>query len=74
MLVTKVGGLAEIVPHGVIGYTVAPEANDIADALTDFYENNRQELFEKNVIKEKSKYAWNKLTAQIDSLYHNIKS
>ena len=30
MLVTKVGGLAEIVPHGVIGYAVAPESSEIA--------------------------------------------
>lgn len=74
MLVTKVGGLAEIVPHGLIGYAVAPEANAIADALYDFYEHNRQEYFEKNVINEKSKYTWNKLTAQINTLYNNIKS
>ncbi|NLE63707.1 MAG: glycosyltransferase [Bacteroidales bacterium] len=73
MLVTKVGGLAEIVPHGLIGYAVAPQVNDIADALYDFFEHNRQESFEKNVINEKSKYAWNKLTAQINSLYNNIK-
>lgn len=73
MLVTKVGGLAEIVPHGLIGYAVDPQVNDIANALYDFFEHNRQESFEKNVINEKSKYAWNKLTAQINSLYNNIK-
>ncbi|HQB20338.1 MAG TPA: glycosyltransferase, partial [Bacteroidales bacterium] len=73
MLVTKVGGLAEIVPHGVIGYAVAPESSEIAASLVDFYENNRQEIFEKNIIKEKNKYAWNILTAKIQSLYELIK-
>jgi glycosyltransferase involved in cell wall biosynthesis len=72
MLVTKVGGLAEIVPHGVIGYAVAPESSEIAASLVDFYENNRQEIFEKNIIKEKNKYAWNILTAKIQSLYELI--
>lgn len=73
MLVTKVGGLAEIVPHGVIGYATAPDSQEIAEALLDFYENNRQQPFETNVIKEKDKYAWDKLTGKIQSLYQTIK-
>ncbi|MDD2622084.1 MAG: glycosyltransferase [Bacteroidales bacterium] len=68
MLVTKVGGLAEIVPHGLIGYTLAPDAKTIAEALVDFFENNRQAEFESNVIKEKNKYAWSKLTEKIIAL------
>jgi len=72
MLVTKVGGLAEIVPHGIIGYAVAPDAKEIADALVDFYENQRQQNFEANVIKEKDKYSWDKLTTKIQSLYEKI--
>ena len=41
MLVTNVGGLAEIIPDGKIGYVVEPEIREIADALVDFYENDR---------------------------------
>jgi len=73
MLVTKVGGLAEIIPHGIIGYAVAPDTNEIADALVDFYENQRQQTFEANVIKEKDKYSWTRLTTKIQSLYQEIK-
>ncbi len=72
MLVTTVGGLAEIVIHNVIGYAVEPESNAIAASLVDFYENNRQTTFENNVTKEKDKYAWNILTEKINLLYKTI--
>jgi len=39
MLVTNVGGLAEIVPDGKVGYVVQPNATAIADAINDFYDN-----------------------------------
>ncbi len=62
MLVTNVGGLAEIVPHGKVGYVVTPNALSIADALVDFYENRREKLFSENAKIEKEKYAWSKLS------------
>ena len=65
MLVTNVGGLAEIVPNGKIGYVVEPNPQKIADALVDYFENNREAEFSKNMIDEKKKYAWNKMTATI---------
>ena len=37
MLVTDVGGLAELIPAGVVGYVVPPTAGAIADAVVDFY-------------------------------------
>ncbi len=62
MLVTNVGGLPEIVPNGKIGYVVEPDAQQIADALFDYFANDRETTFSQNVITEKSKYAWNNLT------------
>ena len=41
MLVTNVGGLDEIVPDGKVGYTVHPDVRSIADALVDFFGNQR---------------------------------
>ena len=69
MLVTDVGGLREIVPDGVVGYVVEPQPDKIADAICDFYDNDRKEFFEKNIIEEKKKYEWSKMTATIMSLY-----
>lgn len=68
MLVTNVGGLSEIVPDGKIGYVVEPDAQQIADALCDFYQNNRQPDFETNIVEEKKKYAWSRMTETIDGL------
>lgn len=71
MLVTNVGGLAEIVPHGKIGYVVEPDVNQIADALVDFFQNDKQTLFEQNIVEEKQKYAWNKMTDAIAELFND---
>ena len=43
MLVTDVGGLAEIIPHKKLGYVTSLEPNSVADAIVDFYTNNREE-------------------------------
>jgi len=58
MLVTNVGGLPEIVPDGAVGYVVAPQANEIADALVDFFEKKREKTFIENIKAEKEKYGW----------------
>lgn len=65
MLVTDVGGLAEIVPHGSVGYVVKPDVDEIADALTDFFKNNRQEEFTEGILKEKKKYSWSNMTRSV---------
>ena len=63
MLVTNVGGLGEIVHHGKMGYAVAPEADAIADAILDYFNNDRKDAFVEYLRKEKTKYEWSKLTA-----------
>jgi glycosyltransferase involved in cell wall biosynthesis len=65
MLVTNVGGLAEIVPHGKVGYVVAPESAEIADALVDFVDNHTDADYRKGILEEKAKYAWSNMTAQL---------
>ncbi len=69
MLVTNMEKLADIVPNGVVGYVVEPNAKDIADAIVDFYENDRREDFERNVVLEKQKYSWVNLTKTIETLF-----
>ncbi|MBO7134285.1 MAG: glycosyltransferase [Bacteroidales bacterium] len=69
MLVTNVKKLADIVPNGVVGYVVEPNAQSIADALVDFYENDRRETFERNVAVEKQKFSWSNLTKTIKTLF-----
>jgi glycosyltransferase involved in cell wall biosynthesis len=70
MLVTDVGGLSEIVPDGKCGYVVKPEPVCIADAIIDYFSNNRQEEFTKNVREEKNKFTWSRLTSTIVDIYN----
>ncbi len=73
MLVTDVGGLREIVPDGKVGYVVEPEPKKIADAICDFYDNDRKKFFEANIVEEKKKYEWSKMTETIMKLYKETK-
>jgi D-inositol-3-phosphate glycosyltransferase len=68
MLVTNVGGLPEIVPNGKAGYVTEPNAKEIADAIIDFYENNRKEAFHEFVKEEKKKFAWETMVNGIKEL------
>jgi glycosyltransferase involved in cell wall biosynthesis len=72
MLVTNVGGLSEIIADGKIGYVVEPKIQDIADALVDFYENDRMTEFETNMIEEKKKFSWSNMVDTFLSVYHQI--
>jgi len=70
MLVTNVGGLSEIIPDGKIGYVVEPESQKIADALVDFYENERMTEFEANIVEEKKKFSWLNMAQTFFSVYN----
>lgn len=62
MLVTHVGGLPEIVPHGKAGYVCSPDADEIAGCIDDFYSSNRKASFEAHVVEEKKKFSWDRFT------------
>ncbi|MBO4741109.1 MAG: glycosyltransferase, partial [Bacteroidales bacterium] len=68
MLVTNVGGLPEIVPNGKIGFVVSPNANEITEAILNFFNQNLQETFEQNIREEKKKYEWQRLLETIENL------
>jgi len=68
MLVTDVGGLSEIVPHGKVGYVVQPNAPAIADAINDFYANSREAQFSANVNDEKKRFQWDSFAEAIEGL------
>jgi D-inositol-3-phosphate glycosyltransferase len=74
MLVTDVGGLSEIVPDGKCGYVVKPDPTSIANAINDYFSNNRQEEFTKNVREEKTRYTWDKLTKAITEIFYKAEN
>ena len=73
MLVTNVGGLPEMVANGKAGYVVEPLPKQIADAIVDYYENNRETAFSNRVMEEKKKFTWEAMLMQIVCLYKAMK-
>lgn len=69
MLVTQVGGLAEIVPDGKVGYVTQVDEQSVANALLDFFNNNREADFSNQVKIEKNKYSW---SAMVDSIFEIV--
>ena len=63
MLVTRVGGLPEIVPDGVAGYVAEPSVPAIADALVNFA--TQRPDFSQGVTSQKQKYSWKKMAETI---------
>ncbi|MGY8950493.1 MAG: glycosyltransferase [Flavobacteriales bacterium] len=68
MLVTNVGGLAEIVPHNKVGYVCDIDTKQIADYIVEFYTENKEKEFSDNTKEEKKRFTWKVLVEGIDSL------
>jgi len=68
MMVTEVGGLPEIVPHGKAGYVVPVSEQAIADAVFDFYENDKMGVLTAGVKEEKKRFSWANMVKGIESL------
>ena len=72
MLVTNVGGLAEIVPHNRVGYVTSQEPKDIADAIIDFYKHNKEVEFTLNTKQEKKRFSWESFVDGVDELINSV--
>ena len=70
MLVTNVGGLAEIIPNKKVGYVVEPKAQSIANAIIDFCINRPD--FSEGIKQEKKKYSWENMTQAIEKIYKQL--
>ncbi|MGD0711535.1 MAG: glycosyltransferase [Bacteroidales bacterium] len=68
MIVTNVGGLAEIIPDGKVGFIVKPVVSEIAAAIVKFYKENKEEEFSGNAAIEKLKYSWDKMVEAVEQL------
>ena len=64
MLVTSVGGLANLVPHMKVGIVTEPNADSIATGIMQLYELGETH-FLKHLCEEKKKFSWEHLTTAI---------
>lgn len=70
MLVTDVGGLAELIPDGVVGYVVPPTPGAIADAVVNFYAEKCEATFEAGVREQKKQFSWPVMVAALKEVAH----
>lgn len=72
-LVTKVGGLPDVVIDGKTGYVVEPfNPRAISDAVINFYKENKEQEFISGVQSEAYKYDWDRMNEAIQTLYNDI--
>ncbi len=65
MLVTNVGGLAELVPDQKVGYVTTTSITEIADAILDFYQNKREAAFVDNIKLERERFTWDSMIEKL---------
>lgn len=68
MVVTRVGGLPEIVPHGEAGYVVDKDPAAIARAICDYFQNDRQAALTASMLVHKQKYSWDVMVDAIEKI------
>ena len=62
MIVTNVGGLAELVPHEKVGLVCDVNATSIASAIARFFDEKMEVTMQINAAIEKQKFTWSTLT------------
>lgn len=72
MVVTDVGGLAELVPDGKAGYVVTVEYQQVAKAVIDFFELNKSGQFRDGLREEKKKFSWANMVMGIMELSEKL--
>ncbi len=72
MLVTNVGGLKEMVAHGRVGYVCEKDPDEIALAITDFFDNERSAEFSLNIEADKHKFSWEAVVEAIEDISSEI--
>ena len=69
MVVTRVGGLPEIVPDGRVGYVCEPSPEGVAGAIVRMWEGDTLERFRENCVEERRRFSWEEMCSRITELY-----
>lgn len=71
MIVTNVGALPRLVPHGKVGLVCEPNPTAIAAAMVEFFKQDPG-IFHESILREKQKLSWTTLVHTIQKLYHDL--
>ena len=69
MLVTRVGGLPEIVPDGRVGRVCEPDVESIAQTLKQIYEGDQLSKFKVNFPEERKRFSWAAMCDKLLEVY-----
>ncbi len=72
IIVTRVGGLPEIVPHNRVGYVCDPTADGVAEAITNIWNNDNIERFREGMRHERKRFSWSAMCDRIVELYRSL--
>ena len=72
MVVTRVGGLREIVPDDVVGVLADVSPRSVADAIAKVYEGDNLQRYRKGVESERSRFSWEATADKIEELFQRL--
>ena len=73
MIVTRVGGLPEIVPDGRVGLVCEADAESIKEALEALYDGDRLQTFKENFAQERKRFSWSAMCDRLEEVYQMTK-
>lgn len=69
IIVTRVGGLAEIVPDSRVGFVVESSVDGVLDGLERIYADGQLEAFAEAMTEERKRFSWKAMCDRIEELY-----
>jgi glycosyltransferase involved in cell wall biosynthesis len=73
MVVTRVGGLPEIVTDGKVGIVCEPTVDGIADAIERLYSGDVLAHFAENFPEERKRFSWSAMCDRLEEVYQMTK-
>ena len=70
MIVTRVGGLPEIVPDGRVGLVCEPDADSIATAMQQIYSGDTLSVMRENFAEERKRFSWAAMCDKLEEVYN----
>jgi glycosyltransferase involved in cell wall biosynthesis len=68
MIITNVGGLSELVPHGEAGWVCEPTAESLAAAIVSMYEPNRLHHIQNSLKELKKQFSWPSMVRALEEV------
>lgn len=72
VVVTKVGGLPEVVKDGETGYVIEPgKIEELVCVVLDYFTGEEEQKFHSNIVNEAYRFSWDKLVEKIELINKN---